>query len=76
MGSQSGNSAYLATLTNTLLIHRAKSEGRPIYTLQIDMNKAYNRVKRNQLWVKLSKLGVKEKLLRAIMSTYKTALEK
>jgi hypothetical protein len=76
MGSQSGNSAWLATLTNKLLIRRAKREGRSVYTLQIDMNKAYNRVKRNQLGVKLSKLGVKEKLLRAIMSTYKTALEK
>ena len=75
MGSLKHNSSTLATLTMKLLLLKAKREGRTVFSVQVDMNKAYNRVKRKPLWSKLHRLGIKGLLLKAIMSTYDSATE-
>ena len=45
----------------------------PMGTLQIDMNKAYNRVCHKVLWSDLYEFGIRGKLLKAIISTYTNA---
>jgi hypothetical protein len=76
MGSLKNNSAALATITKKLLILKAKRENRSVFSIQVDMNKAYNRIKRKPLWTKLHKLGIKGLLLKAVMSTYDSATER
>jgi hypothetical protein len=54
-------------------MRQAAAKGQPITTLQIDMNKAYNRVCHQVLWSDLYEFGIRGKLLKAIISTYSGA---
>jgi hypothetical protein len=75
MGSRKQNSAAYTIMAKKCLIRLAKLTGKPIMTLQIDMNKAYNRVCRDILWADLYKYGIRGKLLKAVVSTYASAKE-
>jgi hypothetical protein len=75
MGSSKQNSSAYTIMAKKCLIRLAKLTGQPIITLQIDMNKAYNRVCRDMLWAELYEFGIRGRLLKAIVSTYKTAKE-
>ena len=69
-GSVAGTSAHLALLALRALLRRAASFNLPIYTTQIDLNKAYNRVNRGLLWAILLAMGISTTLIKAIESTY------
>ena len=73
MGSQPKNSSSLAIMTKRSLLRGAKRTHTQVHSLQVDLNKAYNRVKRTILWNKLANMGVGGKLWLAIQSTYKGA---
>ena len=75
MGSRKQNSATYTIMANKCLMRLAKKTGQPFITLQIDMNKAYNRVCRDMLWADLFEYGVRGLLLKAIISSYKSAKE-
>jgi hypothetical protein len=75
MGSRKKNSSAFTIMTKLSLMRQAKASGTPFITLQIDMNKAYNRVNHQVLWLDLYELGIRGQLLQSIISTYKTARE-
>ena len=75
MGSRKKNSSAFTIMTKLSLMRQAKASNTPFITLQIDMNKAYNRVNHQVLWLDLYELGIRGHLLQSIMSTYKTARE-
>ena len=75
MGSQKHNSAANAIMVTLSLMRQAEALQQKIITLQIDMNKAYNRVSHKILWSDLYQFGIRGKLLKAIMSTYNKAME-
>ena len=75
MGSRKNNSSAYTIMTKLSLMRQAKANNTPFITLQIDMNKAYNRVDHQVLWLDLYELGIRGHLLKSIMSTYKTAQE-
>ena len=75
MGSRKQNSAAYTIMAKQCLIRLAKATGQSVISLQIDMNKAYNRVCRDMLWADLYEYGVRGKLLKAIVSTYASAKE-
>ena len=75
MGSRKKNSSAFTIMTKLSLMRQAKANDTPFITLQIDMNKAYNRVNHQVLWLDLYELGIRGHLLKSIMSTYKTARE-
>ena len=75
MGSRKKNSSAFTIMTKLSLMRQAKASETPFITLQIDMNKAYNRVNHQVLWLDLYELGIRGQLLKSIMSTYKTARE-
>jgi hypothetical protein len=52
-------------------ISHNKNNGKPVYMTILDLSKAYDRVWRDGLWAKLWTVGIKGKLLGALLSTYK-----
>ena len=58
MGSQAANSASMTVAASKAIMHTAIEAGLPVYTASVDMNKAYNRVNRQKLWVTLRKMEV------------------
>jgi len=75
MGSRANNSAEAAAILQSILLNKVDLENKYIYITNLDMNKAYNRVKRTQLWNKLFNIGVQGPLLENIISLYTTAWE-
>ena len=75
MGSQKISSAYLAILIKRILLIDVTNQTGDIYSAQIDMNKAYNRVNRTKLWNILKQLGIQGNLWECIISTYSHAFE-
>ena len=75
MGSRKQNSAAYTIMAKKCLVRMATRTNQPIITLQIDMNKAYNRVCRDVLWADLFEYGVRGRLLKAIVSSYESAKE-
>jgi hypothetical protein len=61
-----GSSEALFTILSAIECNSDK----PTTLAFMDLSKAYDRVWREGLWVKLKSLGVKGRLLRAVMSTY------
>jgi hypothetical protein len=75
MGSQKDNSSHAATIMTKgihLLVH---SQDKSVLSASIDMNKAYNRVNRNKLWLILENMGIHNLLLQAIINTYTDAMD-
>jgi hypothetical protein len=75
-GSRSKYSAPWTILARSVLIKNARDEGKDIFVLNIDLNKAYNRVNREKLWTILWDKGIRGRLLKAIISTYSHYTEK
>ena len=75
MGSSKQNSAAYTIMAKLSIMRQARKANTPIITLQIDMNKAYNRVCHEVLWTDLYEFGIRGHLLRAIVSTYESARE-
>ena len=75
MGSQKISSAYLAILIKRILLLGADENTGEVFSAQIDMNKAYNRVNRTKLWNILKNLGVHGNLWANIIATYSHAFE-
>jgi hypothetical protein len=75
MGSQKISSAYLAILIKRILLLDTHEITGEIFSAQIDMNKAYNRVNRTKLWGILKDIGVHGNLWANIMATYSHAFE-
>ena len=73
MGSQTRNSCEIAIMVKRSLYRYARAMGHHIHSMQVDLNKAYNRVNRKKLWIKIEKMGIRGKLLLAIKSTYEMA---
>jgi hypothetical protein len=61
-----GTNEALFTILSTL----ADNQSTPATLALLDLSKAYDRVWRKGLWAKLWELGIKGRLLRAVMSTY------
>ena len=74
-GSQKNNSSAYTIMAKKCLVRQAESQDKPLLTLQVDMNKAYNRVCREVLWTDIYEYGVKGKLLKAVVGTYAAARE-
>ena len=67
-GSQKDKGSIDAILSINLI--KEANAHLPLYTATIDLSKAYNRVNRSKLWIKLKALGTSPGLLEAIKSTY------
>ena len=67
--------ADMAIFATQSLIDEAVRNTNTLLMLHIDLSKAYNRIPRISLWVKLWKLGVRGKLWKAIISTYDNPTE-
>jgi hypothetical protein len=67
-GAKSESSTLEALFT--VLSALEQNESTPATIALLDLSKAYDRVWRKGLWVKLWSIGIRGKLLRAIMSTY------
>ena len=69
-GSRRKYSAPWTILARSAIIKQTRATDKDIYVLNIDLNKAYNRVNREKLWTILWNKGIKGKLIKAIISTY------
>ena len=67
-GSQRGKGATDAVLAINLLKEDNLAED--FYSAHIDLSKAYNRINRNKLWLKLHKLQIPPELISLIRSTF------
>lgn len=67
-GSRRGKSTAETVLAYNIIME-AHSDS-TTYTAQVDLSKAYNRVKRTQLWKTLDDNGINGKLWNSIVSTY------
>ncbi len=67
-GSQKGKGSIDAIYAINLI--KEANSHLPLYTATVDLSKAYNRVNRDKLWLKLQEFGVSPGLLQAIQSTY------
>lgn len=74
-GSRSKYSAPWTILARSVLIKNARNKGKDIYVLNIDLNKAYNRVNREKLWTIMWHKGIRGRLLKAISGTYSHCTE-
>ena len=74
-GNRSKMGGDMAIFTTQTVIEKAKKAGINLFTLHVDLSKAYNRVSRRRLWTILNKAGIKGKLWLALMSTYETPKE-
>jgi hypothetical protein len=68
MGSRKRKSTIETFLASNLLQHQHKKN--PIFTAQVDLSKAYNRVNRTFLWNHLHDSGVPGSLWSSLISTY------
>ena len=50
--------AQLTILVRKILIYFAEIQGKDVFATQFDYNKAFNRVNRAKLWVKLHEMGI------------------
>ena len=74
-GSRSNHSPSWTIIVRKILTKKSLEEkpleDKPtIFVLQVDLNKAYNRVNREILWTTLWDMGIKGLLWKAIISTY------
>lgn len=67
-----GRSTEEQTLTLVETLQRRKTQGMETYLAFIDLRKAYDRVWRDALWVKLAKAGIKGRMLRTLRQLYST----
>ena len=67
-GSQQGKGATDAILANNIIQEGTDQDS--FYSATVDLSKAYNRIDRSKLWVKLNELGVSCALIAIIKSTY------
>jgi hypothetical protein len=65
-----GRSTVEQSLTLAETLRRRKAQGMETYLTFIDLRKAYDRVWREGLWVKLAELGIQGKMLRALHQLY------
>ena len=70
LGSIPKSSSASALLLYRTLLRKAQEAELTVYSMQIYLNKAYNRVNRTILWVMLQQMQVGPLLILAIMSTY------
>ena len=69
-GTMPGTDAQITILARKILVHIARSRGKEIFSTQYDLNKAFNRVSRPLLWLKLHKMGITGHLWQNLMATY------
>ena len=53
------------------VMRRAKTKGEKMFLAMLDITKAYDRVNRKQLWVKMRLLKYPEKLIRILEDSYR-----
>ena len=74
--AQAGVRPNMGTVDNVFvlqgIITHVLNQGKQRYCAFIDFTKAFGYVVRDNLWVKLIKLGIRGKLLNTIMSMYNT----
>ena len=75
LGSQKISSASLAILIKRAIFAETDTNETNIYSAQVDMNKAYNRVNRKKLWSLLKSMGIHGHLWKNIINTYSHAKE-
>ena len=72
--AQAGFRAGMGTMDNIFVLHsvikHCLSEGKRLYATFVDFTKAFDYVVRENLWLKLIKLGVRGKNLNVIISMY------
>ena len=72
--AQTGVRPNMGTVDNVFvlqgIITHVLNQGKQLYCAFIDFTKAFGYVVRDNLWVKLIKLGIRGKLLNTIMSMY------
>ena len=62
--------AQITILLRKILVQMARDQGKEVYSTQYDYNKAFNRVNRSRLWLKMYKMGITGKLWLNIAATY------
>ena len=70
-GFRKGRSVQDHIFTVKEIINRKRQQGEDVYMAFIDLEKAFDSVPRLKFWTSLQKLGVNNKLIRAIKSLYK-----
>jgi len=70
-GFRAGSSTTDQIFALQQIIEKSWEFAKPIYSLFVDLEKAYDRVPRNILWNVLKEYGIQDQLLSAIQSLYK-----
>ena len=71
-GFRKGRSTQDHIFTIKELITKTLQQGKRSYIAFIDLEKAFDRVPRNKIWISLKDRGVNDKLLKNIQSVYRS----
>jgi len=73
-GFRRGHSTMDNVLVLDTIVQERLKRGRKTYCAMVDLRQAYDRVNREALWFKLSKMGVSERFLGLMKSMYKNSV--